>query len=62
MKGGFEGSLFGAAVWVLAFTEVILRQMGGRLRVQAGAGKPAYAKIAAAAVLSFSETRTRHLA
>jgi hypothetical protein len=42
--------------------KLFLRQMGGRLRVRAGAGKPAYAKIAAAVVLSFSETRTRHLA
>jgi hypothetical protein len=23
MKGGFEGSLFGAAVWVFASTEII---------------------------------------
>src|SRR5438067_3646496 len=35
-------------------------EVGCELR--AGAGKPAYAKIAAAAVLSFSETRIRHLA
>src|SRR4051812_38410847 len=42
--------------------KIFLRQMGGRLRVRAGAGKPAYAKIAAAVVLSFNETCTRHFA
>ena len=56
MKGGFEGSLFGAAVWVLVSTAIFLRGY----ECEPGTGKPAYAKIAAAVVLSFSETRTRH--
>jgi hypothetical protein len=61
MKGGFEGSLFGAAVWVLASTEnyfCYIWEVG--YECEPGAGKPAYAKIAAAVVLSFSETRTQH--
>jgi hypothetical protein len=55
MKGGFEGSLFGAAVWVLASTENISAMDVG-CECEPGADKPAYAKIAAAVVLSVSET------
>jgi hypothetical protein len=37
MKGEFKGSLFGAAVWVLASKENIsATKIGGRLRVLAG--------------------------
>jgi hypothetical protein len=50
MKGGFESSLFGAAVWVIASTGNI---SAAKLEVgyewEPGAGKPAYAKIAAGA-------------
>ena len=61
MKGGFEGSLFGAAVWVLASMENIsATKWAVGYECEPGAGKPAYAKIAAAVVLSFSKTRTRH--
>jgi hypothetical protein len=62
MKGGFEGSLFGAAVWVLSSTENI-SATNGRLGYECEPGalaSAAYAKIDAAVVLSFSETRTRH--
>jgi hypothetical protein len=55
MKGGFAAWLFGAAVWVLASTEIIsLRQLGSGLRLRARAGEAAYAKIAGAAVPSFN--------
>jgi hypothetical protein len=40
--------------------KLFLRQMEGRLRVRAGAGQAAYAKIAGAVVLSFNKTRTIH--
>ena len=61
MKGGFEGSLFGAAVWVIASTgNISAAKLEVGYECEPGAGKPAYAKIAAAVVLSFSETRTPH--
>src|SRR5258705_13372996 len=44
MKGGFGGRFaptsFGAAVWVIASTELISAIMGGGLRVQVGASRP----------------------
>ena len=61
MKGGLEGSFFGAAVWVLASTEkYFCDKWEVGYECEPGAGKPAYAKIAAAVILSFSKTRTRH--
>ena len=61
MKGGFEGSLFGGAVWVIASTEIISAtkwEVG--CECQQAAASQAYAKIAGAVVLSFDLTRTRH--
>src|SRR5262245_33540562 len=40
MKGRLEGWSFGAAVWVLASTELISATMGGGLRVQVAASGP----------------------